>query len=478
MTGTDCLLTNVRLSVVPPSPVTDQIEIEIRGSVRNPGESSETFETCVYLDTVRQESLLYREQLEVPANGVRGFSLRHRTLGWVGKHTLLMEVTAGSQTRRCQQVLEVLASDTRSTRRISGAWVGLLHWSEAEGAYWNPELAQFTAADWREHVRGMHAIGMDTIIIQETWRNPTWYGIHYHQMTEANYRTIYAGRAFYPSSLWPGRMDLPCADPLEAILDETDRLNMQVFLGLGNYAHFDYTPGSLAWHLDVLRELWSLYGHHPSLYGWYVSEELNGWIKPHEMRYWDRIDEFRAEVLTFFETLHGAIRSLAPHTLLMMAPDSHHHADAADTWQQLLHHCDIVCVQGYQRAPADGVPAAEVIRRMQGWCDAAGAHHWIDLEIFGFEHPGVTEPQRESVSRILPDGTTDFIQTPLIPQRMDLIRAELNQLSAFEYVCAYQYPGLLAAPGCRLKPGGTRAVQFYRDYQAYWKRLKQAGISR
>jgi len=345
--------------------------------------------------------------------------------------------------------------------------VGLLHWSEAEGKYWNAELARFTDEDWREHIRGMHAIGMDTVIIQETWRNPVWYGIHYHQMTAANYRATYAGRAFYPSSLWPDRMDLPCTDPLEIILTEADTLGMHVFLGLGNYAHFDYTPGSLAWHLDVLKELWSLYGHHQSLYGWYVSEELNGWIKPHEMRYWDRIDEFRSEVLTFFETLHNAISSLAPHTLLMMAPDSHHHGDAADTWQKLLHHCDIVCIQGYQRHAADGIPVPEAIRRMQGWCDAAGVHHWIDLEIFGFEHPGVAEPQRESVSRTLPDGTEEFVQTPLIPHRMELIRDELNRFDAFEFVCAYQSPGILCAPGSHLAPGGERAMKLYRDYQVY-----------
>jgi len=262
-------------------------------------------------------------------------------------------------------------------------------------------------------------------------------------------------------------MDLPCADPLESILDEADGLGMSVLLGLGNYAHFDYTPGSLAWHLDVLRELWTLYGRHPSLYGWYVSEELNGRIKPHEMRYWDQTDEFRNEVLTFFTTLHAAIQTLAPHTLLMMAPDSHYHGEAADWWPRILRNCDIVCVQGYQRRPTDGVPPLEAARRMQTWCDTAGAHHWLDLEIFGFEHPGNPEPQRESVCRTLPDGTQDFVQTPLIPQTMDVIRSELNQLDMFEFVCAYQYPGLLCAPNARLQPGGERAVRFYRDYQAY-----------
>ena len=65
-------------------------------------------------------------------------------------------------------------------------------------------------------------MALNTVIIQETWRNPTYYGIHYHQMTASNYRSTYAGRAFYPSSLWPGRMDIACPDPIQAILDEAD----------------------------------------------------------------------------------------------------------------------------------------------------------------------------------------------------------------------------------------------------------------
>ena len=105
------------------------------------------------------------------------------------------------------------------------------------------------------------------VVVQETWRNPIWYGVHYHQMAAGNYRETYAGRAFYPSRLWPGRMDLPSCDPVEAILGEADRLGMRVMLGVGNYAYFDYTAGSLAWQRDVLTELWELYGGHSRIRG-------------------------------------------------------------------------------------------------------------------------------------------------------------------------------------------------------------------
>lgn len=70
----------------------------------------------------------------------------------------------------------------------------------------------------------------------------------------------------------------------------------------------------------------------------------------------------------------------------MVAPDSNF-GEAADVWRELVRYCDIVCVQVYYRREIDGAPAEATIRRMQAWCDAAGSHHWLDMEIFGFEYP-------------------------------------------------------------------------------------------
>ena len=455
------------LSLIPPSPVTDKIDLEIRAAVRNPNPRQESFQVSVYLDV----TLLHREEFDVPGGGVRGISLRRATAGLAGTHELLLEVTGAAGTWRCHQPLEVRPSATRSTRTIGGAWLGFVHWSEAEGAHWNDCLRTFTDDDWRETVRGMHRLGMNVIIVQETWRNPIWYGIDYHTMTAENYRQTYAGRAFYPSRLWPARMDLPSPDPVEAILSEAVRLGMHVMLALGMYAHFDYTPGSLAWHKNVLTELWELYGHHPSLYGWYISEELNGRIKPHEIRYWDRTDEFRDEVLAFFRELSALRNQLAPHTPIMLAPDSYHHNEAMDVWPQLAQHCDIFCVQGYQRIVTDDMPIDENIRRMQSICDTAGSHLWMDMEAFGFEHPDKPGPQREEYSHQLPDGTDEFVHVPLVPQDIELLAAELGRFHQFEFVCTYQYPGIFCAPDAAKAPGGPAAVRLFQEYERYLQQM-------
>ena len=71
-------------------------------------------------------------------------------------------------------------------------------------------------------------------------------------------------------------MPIVAKDPVEAILDEADRLGMSVMLGVGMFAWFDFTEESLKWHENVAEELWNRYGHHDSFYAFYISEECAG----------------------------------------------------------------------------------------------------------------------------------------------------------------------------------------------------------
>ena len=103
----------------------------------------------------------------------------------------------------------------------------------------------------------MHKIEMDMVVIQEVFR---------HQAYIGSSTTVedYPGKAFYPSKLYPGRMDIAAEDPIEAILSEADKQGMQVLMGVGMFAWFDFTPESLEWHKRVAKELWDMYGHHES----------------------------------------------------------------------------------------------------------------------------------------------------------------------------------------------------------------------
>jgi hypothetical protein len=180
-----------------------------------------------------------------------------------------------------------------------------LHWSDKEGRLWNEELRQMTDEDWREMLRAQCAIGINILVIQESFRNEQYVDKHRIE------REGYQGLAYYPSALYPGRMAIGSANPIEAILDEADKLGMNVFLPLGLYAWFDFTPGSLEWHRRVADELWSLYGRHASFYGWYVSEEIHGNLGSSERH--------REELVTFFAQLKAHCQALSPDKPLMLA---------------------------------------------------------------------------------------------------------------------------------------------------------------
>ena len=197
----------VSLTLIPPSPVTDKIMLDMRAAVRNEESSARTFEVSVFLNE------------EAP-----GIKFRWPTAGHAGDHAIIVVATCGNEIRRTARPMRIMSSPIRSTERIGGAWAGIYHWSEGEGLHWNADIKKMSEDQWRELVRGMHEIGMDIINIQELFRNEEYAG---KQNIE---KKGYKGLAFYPSKLLTGE---EAADTLQALCDESGAhlwMNMEVFL--------------------------------------------------------------------------------------------------------------------------------------------------------------------------------------------------------------------------------------------------------
>jgi len=395
----------ISLTLIPPSPVTDQITLEIRSAVWNRTPASRTFDVAFYLDEEQPTALMHRAKVEVAAGAAGGVTFRWPTAGHAGKHRIAVVARSGDETRRFERPIEILAAQVRSTRRLGGAWVDIYHHSEAEGKYFNEELAKMTGPQWRELVRAMHDVQMDILVITMMFQNFTHRGRHQIE-TEG-----YAGKAYYPSRLFPGRMPIAAQDPLESILSEADRLDMQVMPGVGMYAFFDYTPGSLRWHQQVAAELWERYGHHPSFYGWYVSGEKDGGLGNAEER---------REIVEFFKEFTPYLRRLAPDKPVMLAPNCFHLRGAEATYRQLLPHLDILCPFGFHRMPAGDLRGEEAAALMQSLCDEAGCHLWMDLESFVFRH-GVE----------------------LHPRPIQGLISDFSRFPDFEKTLHYQFPGAI-----------------------------------
>lgn len=424
-----------RLELIPPSPVTNRVILDIRGALENNADSDRQYAISLYLDRVSPDTLLDAENARVAAHGNTGIYCRHSTEQWTGKHQIILVATSGSVRVHAERELEVIASPIRSTRTIDGAWVGIAHWSEEEGRYWNATIRKLTENDWREQMRGMHSIGMDTVVIQESFRNQEYYG------RNSISTTGYKGLAYYPSDLFPGRAQVAAHDAIEAILSEADRLNMNIFLGVGMYAWFDFSAASLDWHKKVAAELWHRYGHHPSFYGWYVSEETYGSLIPDEGE--QAKDRYRKEVITFFTEFQAFCRQLAPEKPIMLAPNAHGMMLSQDVWPLVLKHLDIVCPFAFHRMPAGDITGEQSAEIWQSMCDKAGAHLWMDMEAFLFQ------------------------ENALIPRPIGGLIQDLQRFPNFEKILCYQYPGIFNSPETKVQPGGPPTVALYRDYLRY-----------
>jgi hypothetical protein len=424
--------TAARLVLIPPSPVTDQIALDIRAAVYWAGERQVKFEVAIYLDAEHADKLLLRQDIDVPPGGAWGARLRWPTKGQAGKHKIVCVARQGTKTWRTERPLQVLVTGSRSTKRLGGAWVDIHQHDEPSGRPFNAELRQMTDRQWRELVEAMHAVDQDLLIVTMMFQNPTHRGLHKIE-TEG-----YHGKAYYPSKLFPGRMPIASNDPLEAILSEADRLGMHVMPGLGCYAFFDFTPGSLRWHKQVADELWQRYGRHPSFYGWYISEEKDGGLGT---------DQERREIVEFFRELTPHLHRLTPEKPVMLATNSHHLRGAEAAYRQLLPHLDVLCPFAFHRMPADDLTGEEAAAVLQSLCDGSDCHLWLDLESFVFRN--VWE---------------------LHPRPIEGLLSDISRFPNFEKILHYEFPGMMSSPRMSRRPGGPASVKLYEDYERYLRK--------
>ncbi|HUD14722.1 MAG TPA: DUF4434 domain-containing protein [Terracidiphilus sp.] len=429
----------VRLELIPPSPITDKIDIDIRGAIENNSSRAQQYAVRVYLDHETEADRISSEQITVPAHASSGVYARRSASGLAGKHHVILVVAGRQGTTRSEQTLEVLPSETPSTRTIDGAWIGLIHWSDEEARYWNADLRKLSEQDWQQQIEGMHSLGMDTVVVQQVFQNQEYYGRN--DIAKIGYQ----GMANYPSQLYPGRSPIASHDALDAILSQADALGMHVFLGVGMYAWFDFSAASLDWHKNVAAELWRRYGHHPSFYGWYVSEEVYGNLIPDQGE--QAKVRYRAEIIHFFAEFQAYCRSLAPEKPVMLAPNAHGLLQSQDVWPQVLEHVDILCPFGFARMPEGDLTGEQAAATFKRLCNQTHTHLWMDLEAFTFEG-----------SALIPRPVAGLVQ-------------DLQQFPDFEKILCYQYTGIFNVPEARMKPGGARTVVLYEDYLKYLDKI-------
>ncbi|MCC3376578.1 DUF4434 domain-containing protein [Cohnella sp. REN36] len=135
----------------------------------------------------------------------------------------------------------------------------------AEGSFIQPYVAyDWTVRDWKEELQALKEVGNKLIILQWT----------------ADTRS---GQTIYPTAI-PGLVQEGNyrGDPVENLLAAADALGMQVWLGTNvNDDWYIHHARNQPWLDELFRyselmvdELWSNYGFHPSLTGFYFPNEM------------------------------------------------------------------------------------------------------------------------------------------------------------------------------------------------------------
>jgi addiction module HigA family antidote len=121
---------------------------------------------------------------------------------------------------------------------------------------WYPRY--WSVGRWGTELAWMRRLGMDTVIVAAT---------------------VIETEAIYPTEI-PGLTAIP-EEPLEGLLSAADAAGMEVHLGLvlteGWWTGTGeaYLDGLAALSMDVASELHSLYAPHPSLAGFYITQEID-----------------------------------------------------------------------------------------------------------------------------------------------------------------------------------------------------------
>ncbi len=337
-----------------------------------------------------------------------------------------------------------------STRLISGTFLGIDHWSDKEGSRFQEDIRRMSEEHWRQMVRDMHAIGIDTLVFQQCSCSRDGWG---------------KGCAYYCSTRRP-RFAWMKGDPFGAVVAEATSLGMTVFYGLGDMYSPDpyrYTEIALQDALITAEEILGLYGNLPSFGGWYWTKEF----APSSISGRDSL----RKIIPALRAFHNCPIMLAPNadrpmspTLLAdidvdivayqdsvglgVYPDALGRYARADRYQT-LHRLPIL-YKGLRWSHDAWQPEDQVKSYYHYYPRARGRTAiWNDVEVWEFDH-----------------------RLALLPAEFSRVVSQLELTAPYvEKQIIYQYPGFMCHPDHPVKVGGERAVTLYEQYALYREHL-------
>lgn len=307
-------------------------------------------------------------------------------------------------------------------KKINGTWFEFQHHNVPEGKYWNPTCLEFTDEQWRTKIREIDSLGMKYIVLLCT--------------------ALY-DKAYFKTDIYP-RFELKALDPIEAILDEADKCGMKIFMSAGFYGTWTETYNNMVSEevtkraFRAMDELFALYGHHDSFYGWYLPDEswIGGYFDEDFMKF---INKYTAHARTLKKDFKNLI---APYGTKDTIPD--------DKYVKQLESIDIDFIAYQDEVGVQKTTSLETPRFYEGLRkahDKAGRSAlWADMEVFAFEEK--------------------VYKSALLPAPIERIEGQLKAVSPYvDEVLIYQYMGLMNQPGTTAFCGHETSTKLYEDYK-------------
>ena len=309
-------------------------------------------------------------------------------------------------------------------RKIDGTFFEFHHHNTPEGKYWNPTIDQFKAEDWRRKVREIADLGMEYVVVMAT--------------------ALYE-KCYFKSSVFPFA-DIPCADPIEAVLCEADDCGVKVFLGNGFYGDWrkaGYNIKSkevIDRSFKAMEELTALYSHHKSFYGWYFPDETC------------IILNYSKDFMKYVNLCSARCRELTPDKKTLIAPYGTNLVFANSYFIRSLSELDVDFI-AYQDEV--GVRKTKVERtkrlfeKLRKAHDKAGRSElWADIELFDFE--GM------------------IYNSALIPAPFDRIKKQIENVAPYaDKILGYQYLGIMNPKDSKAFAGYENSAVLYDEYKKY-----------
>lgn len=422
------LAATASMTLVAPTLVSDHTRAEARVSIRNPSDSEQLFNLEVYLDSSLGRQSLASTTLSIPAHGQSLHAAWFSTQGLAGTNTIHYRVTSpGAVDIIGESRLTVAATPSRAVPLITAAWLD--PGAVLPGVY--PQQRPMTAQDVRNEIDAAHALGIDTLIV-----------------TYPEY-ILNGWGSFYPSQNFTSAATF---DVVGTIFNQASKNGQHVIVGLGRGSDLYLTwdgfddaarnAAALAHDTLVANELWELYRHEPSFYGWYLSHEANDIARASQSYYNSAVSmlrRFEADKPVMISP--AGTPQVSSGVLNSSAVDVFIYQDAVGA--------------GYvpYRYTYDSLQRISTLDSVYAAYAAAHAglnkHIWSNLENWEMDGPSYGNAYSANIERIL--------------QQLAIEKNYVDVISSYEWF------GFAEHPASTVAMGGAAAVSLYNAYRDYYR---------